>query len=65
VLHKNTVQYRIRKAEESIGMPVGENRHNVELALQASRWLGSAVLRPSDPSELAAARRLEKPTAPY
>ena len=65
VLHKNTVQYRIRKAEESIGMPVSENRHNVELALQASRWLGSAVLRPSDPSELAAARRLEKPTAPY
>jgi DNA-binding PucR family transcriptional regulator len=49
VLHKNTVQYRIRKAEESIGRPVGENRHNVELALQATHWLGSAVLWPSDP----------------
>jgi DNA-binding PucR family transcriptional regulator len=46
MLHKNTVQYRIRKAEESLGRPVGANRHNVELALQASRWLGSSVLRP-------------------
>ncbi len=46
VLHKNTVQYRIRKAEESLGRPVGENRHDVELALRASRWLGSSVLRP-------------------
>jgi DNA-binding PucR family transcriptional regulator len=44
MLHKNTVQYRIRKAEESLGRPVGGNRHNVELALQASRWLGSPVL---------------------
>jgi DNA-binding PucR family transcriptional regulator len=44
VLHKNTVQYRIRKAEESLGRPVGENRHDVELALQVSHWLGSAVL---------------------
>ncbi len=46
-LHKNTVQYRIRKAEESLGRPVGDNRHDVELALQASHWLGSAVLRPA------------------
>jgi hypothetical protein len=46
-LHKNTVQYRIRKAEESLGRPVGGNRHNVELALQACHWLGSAVLQPA------------------
>jgi PucR C-terminal helix-turn-helix domain/GGDEF-like domain len=45
VLHKNTVQYRIRKAEESLGRAVGENRHDVELALLASHWLGSSVLR--------------------
>ncbi len=45
-LHKNTVQYRIRKAEESLGRPVGENQHDVELALRASHWLGSSVLRP-------------------
>jgi DNA-binding PucR family transcriptional regulator len=44
-LHKNTVQYRIRKAEESLGHPVRGNRRDVELALQASRWLGAAVLR--------------------
>ena len=47
MLHKNTVQYRIRKGEESLGRPVGENRHKVELALQASHWLGSSVLRPA------------------
>ena len=47
VLHKNTVQYRIHKAEESLGRPVGDNRQDVELALLASHWLGSAVLRPA------------------
>jgi DNA-binding PucR family transcriptional regulator len=44
-LHKNTVQYRIRKAEESLGRPVGDNRDDVELALRASQWLGSSVLQ--------------------
>jgi DNA-binding PucR family transcriptional regulator len=44
-LHKNTVQYRIRKAEDSLGRPVSENGHDVELALQAGKWLGSAVLQ--------------------
>jgi len=47
VLHKNTVQYRIRKAEESLGRPAAEHRHDVELALQAGRWLGPAVLQPA------------------
>jgi PucR C-terminal helix-turn-helix domain/GGDEF-like domain len=42
-LHKNTVQYRIRKAEESMGRPAA-NRYDVELALRASHWLGSSVL---------------------
>jgi hypothetical protein len=41
-------EYRVRKAEESLGRPVADNRHDVELALQASRWLGSSVLRPPD-----------------
>jgi DNA-binding PucR family transcriptional regulator len=44
-LHKNTVQYRVRKAEQSLGRPVGEDRLQVELALLASHWLGEAVLR--------------------
>jgi DNA-binding PucR family transcriptional regulator len=47
VLHKNTVQYRINKATESLGRPVGDSRHDVELALRASRWLGSSVLKPA------------------
>ena len=45
ILHKNTVQYRIRKAEESLGHPVSENRLHVELALLASEWLGAGVSR--------------------
>jgi hypothetical protein len=48
LLHKNTVQYRIRKAEESLGRPVGGNRHDVELALRASHWLGSSILQPAN-----------------
>ena len=55
MLHKNTVQYRIRKAEESLGRAVGENRHDLELALQASHWLGSSVLQ-SGAAQAAAAR---------
>ena len=47
MLHKNTVQYRIRKATESLGRPVGGNRYEVELALRASQWLGSSVLQPA------------------
>jgi hypothetical protein len=46
-LHKNTVQYRVRKAVESLGQPLDGYRNEVELALQASHWLGSAVLRQS------------------
>jgi DNA-binding PucR family transcriptional regulator len=45
MLHKNTVQYRIRKAEESLGRPVAQDRQHVELALRASHWLGSSVLQ--------------------
>lgn len=44
-LHKNTVQYRIRKARESLDRPISENRLQVELALLASQWLGTTVLR--------------------
>ncbi len=47
ILHKNTVQYRVRKAEASLGHPVGDHRQDVELALQARHWLGSSVLQPA------------------
>ncbi len=46
VLHKNTVQYRIRRAEESLGRPVTGHRDDIELALRVSHWLGPAVLQP-------------------
>ena len=55
VLHKNTVQYRIRRAEESLGRSVGESRHDVELALRVSSWLGAAVLHPGPGSATAGA----------
>jgi DNA-binding PucR family transcriptional regulator len=45
-MHKNTVQYRVRKAEEALGRPLSARRRDVELALQACEWLGAAVLRP-------------------
>jgi len=48
MLHKNTVQYRVRKAEEGLGRPVSQDRLNLELALLAGQWLGAAVLRPAD-----------------
>ncbi len=43
-LHKNTVKYRVDKAVELRGRPIEEDRLDLELALAACRWLGSAVL---------------------
>ena len=51
-LHKNTVRYRIGKAEESLGRPVGGDRLHIELALLAAQWLSSAVLRQVGPAQL-------------
>ena len=47
MLHKNTIHYRVRKAEEGLGRSINENQHDVELALRASHWLGSSVLQPA------------------
>ena len=44
-LHRNTAQYRVQKAEELRGRPLREGRLDVELALLACHWLGSAVLQ--------------------
>ena len=43
-MHKNSVQYRVHKAEELLGRPVSEHRLDVELALHLCQWLGPAVL---------------------
>ncbi|MFJ8503614.1 PucR family transcriptional regulator [Streptomyces avermitilis] len=45
ILHKNTVQYRIRKAEEIMGHPVQKGRADLEVALRAVEYLGSTLLR--------------------
>jgi DNA-binding PucR family transcriptional regulator len=47
ILHKNTVQYRIRKAEETIGWPLHARRRDLEVALLAIQYLGSPLLRTS------------------
>lgn len=44
-LHKNTVKYRVDRAVEARGKPLGEERLDLELALIACRWLGPEVLR--------------------
>jgi DNA-binding PucR family transcriptional regulator len=44
-LHRNTAQYRVRKAEEARGRPLREGRLDVEVALLACHWLRAAVLQ--------------------
>ncbi|MFJ4850160.1 PucR family transcriptional regulator [Streptomyces sp. NPDC088733] len=44
ILHKNTVQYRIRKAEEAMGHTVQEGRTDLDVALLAVEHLGAVVL---------------------
>ncbi|MFE7778327.1 PucR family transcriptional regulator [Streptomyces sp. NPDC057445] len=44
ILHKNTVQYRIRKAEEILGHPVQQEHTDLEVALLAVEYLGSTLL---------------------
>jgi len=46
-LHKNTVNYRARKAEEAIGHPLTERRLDLEVALLVADVLGVRVDDPS------------------
>jgi DNA-binding PucR family transcriptional regulator len=43
-VHKNTVQYRVRKAEEAIGGPVHGQESDIELALRVCHALGAPIL---------------------
>jgi DNA-binding PucR family transcriptional regulator len=43
-VHRNTAQYRIRKAEAIRGRPLRDSRLDVELALLACQWMKGAVL---------------------
>jgi hypothetical protein len=47
LVHKNTVQYRVRKAEDAIGGPLRGRESDVELALRTCRWVGAPMLRPA------------------
>lgn len=44
-LHKNSVQYRVQKAEQLRGRPLRADRPDVEFALRACHVLGSSVLQ--------------------
>lgn len=39
-VHRNTVKYRVARAHEVRGRPLGDDRLDVELALMACAWLG-------------------------
>jgi DNA-binding PucR family transcriptional regulator len=44
-LHRNTVQYRVRKSREALGYPLDRRRQDIELALRVCHHVGSPVLR--------------------
>jgi PucR C-terminal helix-turn-helix domain/GGDEF-like domain len=48
-LHFNSVKYRIQRAIQRRGRPIGDDRLDVELALLVCQWFGAVVLR-SEPS---------------
>jgi hypothetical protein len=45
-LHFNSVKYRVLRAEDRRGRPIGDDRLDVELALLLCHWYGTAVLAP-------------------
>lgn len=47
MMHKNSVKYRVAKAQDERGKPIDEDRLDVELALNACRWLGPTMLTPA------------------
>ena len=48
-LHFNSVKYRVGRAVARRGRDIGSDRLDVELALLACHWYGSAVLQPGAP----------------
>ncbi|MBF6428132.1 helix-turn-helix domain-containing protein [Nocardia cyriacigeorgica] len=45
-LHANSVKYRVNRAIERRGEPIGDDRLDVEMALLLCHWFGGSVLRP-------------------
>ncbi|MEU9150181.1 helix-turn-helix domain-containing protein [Streptomyces sp. NPDC048417] len=60
ILHKNTVHYRIRKAEKIMGHSVQAGHTDLEVALLAVNYLGSTVMQPPG-GGTAVRRRSESP----
>ncbi|MGW5437774.1 PucR family transcriptional regulator [Nocardia asteroides] len=48
-VHKNTVHYRVRKAEELLGHPLTDRRLDLEVALRVCAQLGLPRSRPGSP----------------
>lgn len=44
-LHSNSIKYRVQRAIERRGRPIGDDRLDVEIALLICQWFGRAVLR--------------------
>lgn len=47
MLHRNSVQYRLRRAAEIRGRSWEDDRLALELALHACHWFGDRVLAPA------------------
>ena len=43
-LHSNSIKYRVQRAIERRGRPIGDDRLDVEIALLICEWFGQAVL---------------------
>jgi hypothetical protein len=46
-MHRNTVRYRIGRAEAELGRPITAARQSTDVALTLCHWLGRAVLTPA------------------
>jgi DNA-binding PucR family transcriptional regulator len=46
-MHRNTVRYRIGRAEAELGHPITTSRQSTDVALALCHWLGRAVLTPA------------------
>ncbi|MFF7470855.1 helix-turn-helix domain-containing protein [Streptomyces sp. NPDC008092] len=61
IVHKNTVHYRVRKAEKIMGHSVQERRTDLEVALLAVRYLGTTVMQEARPATEPGRRRRGTP----
>ena len=43
-LHSNSIKYRVQRAIDRRGRPIGDDRLDVEIALLVCQWFGRAVL---------------------